>query len=117
MQAAHRLTVRAFGAIALLALAAMLLSFPNFGSSRGAVSVASAMAPEPAPVGITAAVDTAVFAGGCFWGVEAVFEHLAGVSSATSGYAGGGVKSPSYHQVSSGTTGHAEAVLVVYDPA
>ncbi len=59
----------------------------------------------------------AVFAGGCFWGVEAVFEHLKGVKSATSGYAGGSVTSPSYEQVSSGETGHAESVRVVYDPA
>jgi peptide-methionine (S)-S-oxide reductase len=59
----------------------------------------------------------AVFAGGCFWGVEGVFEHLKGVKSATSGYAGGSVASPSYEQVSSGETGHAESVRVVYDPA
>jgi peptide-methionine (S)-S-oxide reductase len=63
------------------------------------------------------AEDTAVFAGGCFWGIEAVFEHLKGVSSAVSGYAGGSVSSPSYEQVSEGTSGHAEAVQVVYDPA
>jgi peptide-methionine (S)-S-oxide reductase len=75
------------------------------------------LAPEPAPVGIAAATDTAVFAGGCFWGVEAVFEHLTGVSTAISGYAGGTIRSPSYQQVSTGTTGHAEAVLVVYDPS
>jgi peptide-methionine (S)-S-oxide reductase len=49
--------------------------------------------------------------------VEAVFEHLAGVSTAISGYAGGSVRSPSYEQVSSGTTGHAESVLVIYDPS
>jgi peptide-methionine (S)-S-oxide reductase len=60
---------------------------------------------------------TAVFAGGCFWGVQAVFEHLKGVSSATSGYAGGYVKSPSYESVSMGVTGHAESVSVVYDPS
>ena len=75
------------------------------------------MAPEPAPVGIAASSDTAVFAGGCFWGVEAVFERLKGVSSATSGYAGGKSSSPSYETVSSGTTGHAESVQVVYDPS
>jgi peptide-methionine (S)-S-oxide reductase len=75
------------------------------------------MPPEPAPIGVPASSDTAVFAGGCFWGVEAVFEHLKGVASATSGYAGGSAPSPTYAQVSSGETGHAEAVLVVYDPA
>lgn len=59
---------------------------------------------------------TAVFAGGCFWGVQAVFQQLNGVISATSGYAGGMLKSPSYDQVSQGDTGHAESVQVVYDP-
>jgi peptide-methionine (S)-S-oxide reductase len=61
--------------------------------------------------------DTAVFAGGCFWGVEGVFEHVRGVASATAGYAGGSLPSPSYEQVSSGTTGHAESVRVIYDPS
>ncbi len=58
----------------------------------------------------------AVFAGGCFWGVQAVFEHVKGVKSATSGYAGGTAHAPSYEDVSSGGTGHAESVRVVYDP-
>ena len=57
----------------------------------------------------------AVFAGGCFWGVEAVFEHVKGVIRVTSGYAGGRVASPSYEDVSSGDTGHAESVEVVFD--
>ena len=88
-------------------------------SCRSAPSRASlvALPAEPAPVGVTASRDTAVFAGGCFWGVEAVFEHVKGVSTAISGYAGGSVRSPSYELVSSGTTGHAESVLVVYDPS
>ena len=59
--------------------------------------------------------ETAVFAGGCFWGVEAVFRHVNGVKSAESGYAGGTVANPSYEQVSSGRTGHAESVRVVFD--
>ncbi len=63
------------------------------------------------------AADTAVFAGGCFWGIEAVFEHVKGVKSAVSGYAGGNVANPSYDQVSTGDTGHAESVQVVYDPS
>jgi peptide-methionine (S)-S-oxide reductase len=68
-----------------------------------------------APLATTKSQQTAVFAGGCFWGVQAVFEHLKGVSSATSGYAGGHVKSPSYESVSMGVTGHAESVSVTYD--
>lgn len=59
---------------------------------------------------------TAIFAGGCFWGVEAVFSHTKGVTSAVSGYHGGTVANPTYEQVSSGGTGHAEAVKVTYDP-
>ena len=63
------------------------------------------------------AEDTAVFAGGCFWGVEAVFDHVKGVKRAISGYAGGQLASPSYEQVSTGETGHAESVEVIYDPS
>jgi len=59
----------------------------------------------------------ATFAGGCFWCMEGPFDRLPGVISTTSGYTGGSVKRPSYEQVSSGTTGHAEAVDVVYDPS
>jgi peptide-methionine (S)-S-oxide reductase len=70
-----------------------------------------------APLATNKSQQTAVFAGGCFWGVQAVFEHLKGVSSATSGYAGGNVKSPSYESVSMGVTGHAESVSVTYDPS
>jgi peptide-methionine (S)-S-oxide reductase len=61
--------------------------------------------------------ETAVFAGGCFWGIQAVFQHVKGVISATSGYAGGSLDHPSYEDVSSGTTGHAESVRVVFDPS
>lgn len=74
-------------------------------------------APVPAQAAPKAALDTAVFAGGCFWGVEAVFEHVKGVRDVVSGYAGGKDVSPTYDAVSSGETGHAEAVRVVYDPA
>jgi peptide-methionine (S)-S-oxide reductase len=64
-----------------------------------------------------AQTQTAVFAGGCFWGVEAVFEHVRGVQEAVSGYAGGKLVNPSYIRVSTGTTGHAESVKVTYDPS
>jgi len=60
---------------------------------------------------------TAVFAGGCFWGVEAVFENVTGVTEAVSGYSGGSLAAPTYEQVSSGRTGHAESVRVTYDPS
>jgi peptide-methionine (S)-S-oxide reductase len=58
-----------------------------------------------------------VIAGGCFWGVQAVFEHVKGVKRATSGYAGGTLTNPDYEAVSSGATGHAESVEVEYDPS
>jgi peptide-methionine (S)-S-oxide reductase len=61
--------------------------------------------------------ETAVFAGGCFWGVQGVFSHVRGVISATSGYAGGSAATAEYETVSTGTTGHAESVQVVFDPA
>jgi peptide-methionine (S)-S-oxide reductase len=64
-----------------------------------------------------APLDTAIFAGGCFWGVEAVFEHTRGVRDVVSGYTGGRVESPTYEQVTTGETGHAEAVRVIYDPS
>jgi peptide-methionine (S)-S-oxide reductase len=76
--------------------------------------------PKPAtdsPLATSHKEVVAVFAGGCFWGVQAVFEHVKGVKSATSGYSGGHVKSPGYEIVSTGVTGHAESVRVSYDPA
>jgi len=63
------------------------------------------------------AKETAVVAGGCFWGIQAVFQHVKGVVSATSGYSGGTLKNPDYEAVSSGETGHAESVQIVYDPS
>jgi len=59
---------------------------------------------------------TAIFAGGCFWGVEAVFEHVKGVSDVVSGYSGGDAKTANYDRVSSGQTGHAESVQITYNP-
>jgi peptide-methionine (S)-S-oxide reductase len=61
--------------------------------------------------------ETAVLAGGCFWGVQAVFEHLKGVNSVAAGYSGGHVESPGYEAVSSGLTGHAESVSISFDPS
>jgi peptide-methionine (S)-S-oxide reductase len=64
-----------------------------------------------------AAKQTAIFAGGCFWGVEAVFEHVKGVTDVRSGYSGGTAKTAKYEKVGSGTTGHAESVKITFDPA
>lgn len=69
------------------------------------------------PVTVTKGQETAVLAGGCFWGMEAVFEHLKGVSEVVSGFAGGTSATASYERVSSGDTGHAEAVKITYDPS
>ncbi len=66
---------------------------------------------------MTGIIEQAIFAGGCFWCVEAVFQDLRGVTSLESGYIGGQVADPSYKQVCSGTTGHAEAIRVTFDPA
>jgi peptide-methionine (S)-S-oxide reductase len=74
-----------------------------------------AIAQQPSPAA-PAKLATAIFAGGCFWCVEADFEKLPGVASAESGYTGGQVKNPTYEQVSHGGTGHAESVRVNYDP-
>jgi peptide-methionine (S)-S-oxide reductase len=92
----------ALGAFALLSFAVA----PASATTRGSVQ-----APSAAPL------DTVVFGGGCFWGVQAVFQHVKGVVTATSGYSGGSVAGPDYEQVSTGRTGHAEVVRVVYDPS
>jgi peptide-methionine (S)-S-oxide reductase len=84
--------------------------------------IANAERAVPIPVAArdvpkTPGMQTAVLAGGCFWGMEAVFERVKGVRQVTAGYAGGAAGSATYDQVSSETTGHAEAVKIVYDPA
>lgn len=73
------------------------------------------MAPKPAPA--AGKLAKATFAGGCFWCMEGPFDKIDGVVSTTSGYTGGQKKNPTYEEVSSGTTGHAESVEIVYDPA
>jgi len=88
----------------------------------GAYALLSGNAPAPPAAGPPVDLDDprlrkAVFAGGCFWCLEAAFEEVPGVVAAISGYAGGSVPAPTYEQVSSGGTGHAESVQVVYDPA
>jgi peptide-methionine (S)-S-oxide reductase len=73
--------------------------------------------PPPAPSESTAGIQTAVFAGGCFWGVEGVFEQVKGVAKAVAGYSGGEAKTAHYEIVENGTTGHAESVQVTFDPS
>jgi len=76
--------------------------------------------PDPlvdAPLASAKGKQTAVFAGGCFWGIQAVFEHVKGVIRATSGYAGGEANTAHYEMVSTGETGHAESVRITYDPS
>jgi len=103
-----RIPVRhAAAALAVLAAVACTTVFSSPVSLPDpAVDLPAARAPQ-----------TAVLAGGCFWGVEAVFERLNGVSDAVSGFAGGAAGTAHYEIVSSGTTGHAESVKVTYDPA
>jgi len=91
-------------AAALLALAVSAAAGSRFPDP--------AVDPKPAAAG----PQTAVLAGGCFWGVEAVFERLKGVSNVVSGFAGGSKATAHYEIVSSGTTGHAESVQITYDP-
>jgi len=91
----------------------ILLAVPLAAIQLGAATFPDPAADIPASKG----KETVVFAGGCFWGVEAVFESLKGVSSAVSGYAGGGKNTADYETVSTGRTGHAESVKVTYDPS
>jgi peptide-methionine (S)-S-oxide reductase len=84
-----------------------------------ALGLGAAEFPAPAldPVAAPGAKSTAVVAGGCFWGVEAVFDKLKGVADAVSGYAGGQQATAHYEMVGTGRTGHAESVQITYDPA
>jgi peptide-methionine (S)-S-oxide reductase len=99
--------------IAVLALGGMFLHVRGLDAAESAVQI-----PPPVldPADNQGALQTAVVAGGCFWGVQAVFQHTDGVAEAVSGYAGGKVEGPSYQQVSTGRTGHAESVAIRYDP-
>ncbi len=99
----------------VIALAVSIWAMPMLGLAKTAP-----VFPDPAvdmPASQAAGPQTAVFAGGCFWGVEAVFERLKGVQDAVSGFSGGEAKTAHYETVSTGETGHAESVKVSYDPA
>jgi peptide-methionine (S)-S-oxide reductase len=99
----------------ILAVLVATLAIRARGGSGSAVTVPAPVVDE---VKATAkGKQTAVVAGGCFWGIQAVFQHVKGVKSATSGYSGGTAEHPDYDMVSSGRTGHAESVEIVYDPS
>jgi peptide-methionine (S)-S-oxide reductase len=85
-------------------------------AKAGAATAVPAPA-QDAKLAATSGQQSAVVAGGCFWGVQAVFLHVKGVISATSGYSGGSAKNAEYETVSTGETGHAESVQIVYDPS
>ncbi|MGA7382538.1 MAG: peptide-methionine (S)-S-oxide reductase MsrA [Terriglobales bacterium] len=94
-----------------------ILSVLVFGA---AACAANGPLPAPAmdaPIAKAPSKQTAVVAGGCFWGIQAVFQHVKGVVSATSGYSGGSSVTAQYQIVSTGATGHAESVKIVYDPS
>ncbi|HLK93438.1 MAG TPA: peptide-methionine (S)-S-oxide reductase MsrA [Polyangia bacterium] len=101
-------------ALAALLSAALTCGRANAGAHEAVTLPAPAVdvAPPAKP-----GKETVVFAGGCFWGVQAVFQHVKGVTEATSGYAGGAADTATYPQVSTGATGHAESVRVTFDPA
>lgn len=99
-----------------------VLAFTALLATTACTAKANPRAPFPgpdvdAPRAATSGQQTAVVAGGCFWGIQAVFQHVKGVISATSGYSGGSAKNAHYEVVSNGDTGHAESVQIVYDPS
>ena len=100
----------------LLAAGALAVSAWTFLAPSLAAEQAVKLPAPAQDLPATAPTATAVFAGGCFWGVQAVFQHVKGVKMAYSGYAGGPGAMAHYEIVSTGTTGHAEAVQVVFDP-
>ena len=101
-------------------LVAILLALLAFTTACSAKAGTAAPVPAPAvdaPRATAPGKQMTVIAGGCFWGIQAVFQHVKGVISATSGYAGGSSKTAEYEIVSTGQTGHAESVQIVYDPS
>ena len=96
----------------LLAAGITLRGFPS--AAEGARSIPPPVLDEP--VRPQAASEVAIVAGGCFWGVQGVFQHVDGITSAVSGYAGGAANTAHYEVVGTNTTGHAEAVRVIFDP-
>ncbi len=106
-----------FSRLSLCAAAIGALAITAFAVAPLRAAEDAVVIPAPAvDVQSSDGIQTAVLAGGCFWGVQGVFQHTAGVVNAVSGYAGGNKATADYNTVSSGTTGHAESVQVKYDP-
>ncbi|MFV0929759.1 peptide-methionine (S)-S-oxide reductase MsrA [Pseudomonas jessenii] len=101
----------------LLGLAAAGIISQCSAFSFGGAEKAVILPPPALDESTQARSETAVFAGGCFWGVQGVFQHVKGVKNAVSGYAGGAANTAQYERVSNGNTGHAESVEVTFDPA
>jgi peptide-methionine (S)-S-oxide reductase len=99
--------------VGVACLLAIGLHFGHAGAAEPAVVIPAPAVDEPAG---TRHTETAVFAGGCFWGVQGVFQHVKGVTNAVSGYSGGKKETAEYETVSGGNTGHAESVQVTFDP-
>lgn len=108
-----KLVSLAIGGGAVIAAVAAI-SLPT---TQQTVEAAVTIPPPRTNVVVTEGNQVAVFAGGCFWGMEGVFQHVRGVRSVVSGYAGGSAETATYEQVGTGRTGHAEAVRIVYDPS
>lgn len=106
----------ALGITALLIAGVSMAQKPSVVASARAAAVPAPIETASSSAVASGQLETVVFAGGCFWGVQGVFQHVKGVQRAVSGYAGGNASDANYELVSSGTTGHAEAVQVVYDP-
>lgn len=102
--------------ITRLALASALLTLPLIAAPALASSEPVVIPAPTADLPASDGLQTAVFAGGCFWGVQGVFQHTRGVTSAVSGYAGGAKETATYKRTNDGDTGHAESVEVKYDP-
>jgi peptide-methionine (S)-S-oxide reductase len=103
-----------------LRLSAIVLAISFAGVTACSAADRASAFPNPAvdaPMATAKSEQTAVISGGCFWGVQAVFQHVKGVINATSGYAGGSGKTAEYEIVSTGETGHAESVKITYDPS
>jgi peptide-methionine (S)-S-oxide reductase len=112
----RRVVLTGWLAVTGLAAAAFLVQSPAMPSASGTTATAIPAPTVDEPAGGRPKSETAVLSGGCFWGVQGVFQHVKGVSSAQSGYAGGDAATADYDTVSTGTTKHAESVRVTYDP-